>query len=137
MILDFTPDALIFDIDGVLLNVEKSFPEVIRAAVAECWSSVCGGVSDSGGYTDEHERVLKRHGAFNDDYDIAWVLLAMSAASGAAKLSEAFPSAEKLYSELESYSGDVPEWCVSRYADSVSRSYVREYCRRLYFGTDS
>lgn len=137
MILDFTPDALIFDIDGVLLNVEKSFPEVIRTAVRECWSSLCGGVYDFGGYSAEHERILKRHGAFNDDYDIAWVLLSMAAAGGESKLSEAFPSPDKLSSELESYSGNVPEWCVSRYGSFVSRSCVREYCRSLYFGTSS
>ena len=49
MLNNFTPDALIFDIDGVLLNVENSFPEVIRTAINECWESMCGGCADSGG----------------------------------------------------------------------------------------
>ena len=48
MLNNFTPDALIFDIDGVLLNVENSFPEVIRTAINECWESMCGGCADSG-----------------------------------------------------------------------------------------
>ena len=32
---EFKADALIFDIDGVLLDVTKSFPEVIRLAVVQ------------------------------------------------------------------------------------------------------
>ncbi len=33
MKIDFVPDAFIFDVDGVLLNVERSFPEVIRQGI--------------------------------------------------------------------------------------------------------
>ena len=103
-----TPDCLIFDVDGVLLDVSRSFPEVIRLCVFEGWEKFCGGVSDSGGYTAEYERLLKRHGGFNDDYDIAWVLLSISEASGAKKLSEAFPSFEKLEREISTFAaGDV------------------------------
>lgn len=78
----FKADTLIFDIDGVLLDVTGSFPEVIRQAVSTGWERFCGGASDVPGYNAGHERVLKRHGAFNDDYDIAWTLLSMAAASG-------------------------------------------------------
>ena len=136
MLNNFTPDALIFDIDGVLLNVENSFPEVIRTAINECWESMCGGCADSGGYTAEHERILKRHGAFNDDYDIAWVLLSMAAGKGIKKLSLAFPSEAELVSELQTYSGSVEEWCQSRYGNTVPRDAVRKYCYGLYGGTE-
>ena len=88
---NFKADALIFDIDGVLLDVARSFPEVIRQAVFGGWEKFCGGISDTPGYNAGHERVLKRHGAFNDDYDIAWTLLSMAAASGEKLLSKALP----------------------------------------------
>ena len=100
---EFKVDALIFDIDGVLLDVTGSFPEVIRQAVSTGWERFCGGASDVPGYNAGHERVLKRHGAFNDDYDIAWTLLSMAAASGEKLLSRALPSPKRLLSELESY----------------------------------
>lgn len=131
-----TPDCLIFDVDGVLLDVSRSFPEVIRLCVFEGWEKFCGGVSDSGGYTAEYERLLKRHGGFNDDYDIAWVLLSISEASGAKKLSEAFPSFEKLEREISTFAaGDVREWAAERYGSSVPRLAAREFCDALYAGT--
>ena len=33
----FSPDALIFDVDGVLLDVRKSFPEMIRRTITTLW----------------------------------------------------------------------------------------------------
>ena len=61
MKIDFVPDAFIFDVDGVLLNVERSFPEVIRRGLLKGWEAVCRGITDSVGYTSEHERIFKRH----------------------------------------------------------------------------
>lgn len=133
----FIPDALIFDVDGVLLNVEKSFPEVIRQGILKGWESICGGISDAGGYTAEHERILKRHGAFNDDYDIAWTLLSISAHTGKKKLSEAFPSPGKLISELHQFEGNVTSWVQARYGSIVPRTPVREMCAELYSGGES
>ncbi|MDL2298463.1 HAD family hydrolase [Synergistaceae bacterium OttesenSCG-928-D05] len=129
-----TPDALIFDIDGVLINVEKSFPEVIRLSVLRGWEKFCGGESDAPGYTPAHERILKRHGAFNDDYDIVWLLFSISAATGEKKLSRAFPSPEKLQSEISRFSGDLGAWVQERYGALVSRSAVRADCSALYTG---
>ena len=54
------PDLLIFDIDGVLLDVRRSFPEVIRGAVFEGWQRFCGGDSDCQVYDSAHERVMKK-----------------------------------------------------------------------------
>ena len=68
---EFKADALIFDIDGVLLDVTKSFPEVIRLCIVNGWEKFCGGAADCAGYGPEHEWVMKRHGSFNDDYDLA------------------------------------------------------------------
>jgi len=126
------PDALIFDIDGVLLDVRRSFPEVIRRCVLHGWEMFCGGVSDSEGYTQEHERILKRHGAFNDDYDIAWTLLCVCAYSGRKRLSEAFPSEDVLAEELKTFEGDVVSWVTCRYGGLVPRQSVRSFCAELY-----
>jgi len=130
----FRPDALIFDIDGVLIDVRKSFPEVIRISVLRGWEKFCDGESDAPGYTPAHERVLKRHGAFNDDYDIVWLLLSIAAASGEKKLSRAFPAADALEDEIRTFSGDMEEWVKKRYGENVPRTEVRSACSALYTG---
>lgn len=130
---NFRPDALIFDVDGVLLDVRESFPEVIRLSVLEGWEKHCGGVSDAPGYTPEHARILKRHGSFNDDYDIAWALLSMAAGTGGRALSQAFPSPERLASEVKTLDGDLVAWVASRYGDKAPRGEIRAMCARRYF----
>lgn len=131
-------DSLIFDVDGVLLNVEKSFPEVIRQGVLRGWTRFCGGERDCEGYGPGHEWVMKRHGAFNDDFDLTWALLSICAAAGPKKLSQAFPSPEKLAAEVATLRGDdVAAWVLSRYGDRVPRGAVRQMCAGLYQGTDA
>lgn len=126
------PDALIFDIDGVLLDVRRSFPEVIRQAVKAGWSDICGLDADCSVYGAEHERVMKRHGGFNDDFDLAWSLLCISVASGKKKLSEAFPSPEQLANEISDCAGNVAVWAERKYHSGVSRSAIHDLCHRLY-----
>ena len=126
-----TTRAFIFDVDGVLLDVRRSFPEVIRQAVIQMWRAR-GGTVDSDGYGPEHEFVLKRHGAFNDDYDIAWTLLSMAAASGSLKLSEAFPDARRLAEEIHTMDGPLAQWVSNRYGCGVPRDKTRAFCAELY-----
>jgi len=126
------PDLLIFDIDGVLLDVRRSFPEVIREAVSEGWQRFCGGDSDCQVYDSAHERVMKRHGGFNDDFDLAWALLEICCASGEKKLSRAFPSPEKLAAEVAGCQDDVPGWACERYGNLAPRDKVRSLCCELY-----
>ena len=129
---EFKADALIFDIDGVLLDVTKSFPEVIRRCVADGWEKFCGGVTDCAGYGPEHEWVMKRHGSFNDDYDLAWTLLSMAAASGEKLLSRALPSPERLTEELADFRAPLVEWVLSKYGGLAPRSESRAMCAELY-----
>ena len=129
---EFKADALIFDIDGVLLDVTKSFPEVIRRCVADGWEKFCGGVTDCAGYGPEHEWVMKRHGSFNDDYDLAWTLLSMAAASGEKLLSRALPSPERLTEELADFSAPLVGWVLGKYGGLVPRSESRAMCAELY-----
>ena len=136
MKINFMPDALIFDVDGVLLNVERSFPEVIRLGIQTGWETICGGKTDCAGYTADHEKIFKRHGSFNDDYDIAWTMLSIAASSGRNGLSEALPAPDRLNEELRTFSGNVISWISERYADPVPRDAVRKMCTELYFGTE-
>ncbi len=129
---DFKADALIFDIDGVLLDVTKSFPEVIRLGIVNGWEEFCGGESDCAGYGPGHEWVMKRHGSFNDDYDIAWTLLSMAAASGEKKLSRALPAPERLAEELQDFRAPLADWVRAKYGGLVRREESRAMCARLY-----
>lgn len=128
----FTADALIFDVDGVLLDVSGSFPEVIRRCVLAGWEKFCGGTADAPGYEAGHEWELKRHGGFNDDYDIAWTLLSIAAASGEKFLSKAMPTPEKLAEEIKDYNTPLEEWVRGKYGTSVPRDAVRSMCADLY-----
>ncbi len=128
----FVADAFIFDVDGVLLDVTESFHEVIRLAVETGWEKFCGGACDARGYGPGHAWVLKRHGSFNDDYDIVWTLLSMAKASGEKKLSLALPSPERLAEELRDLRAPLGEWLSARYGELPPRGPVRALCAELY-----
>ena len=60
---------LVLDVDGVLIEAERSFMEAVSRALAE----LAPGLS----WTDEHFRAFKRVGGFNNDFRLcsaAWVL---------------------------------------------------------------
>ena len=129
---NFKADALIFDIDGVLLDVTRSFPEVIREAVERGWTRFCGGQLDCAGYGPELEWVMKRHGGFNDDFDLAWTLLSIAASSGEKKLSRALPSPERLALELRDFREPLVDWVHEKYGSLVPRGETRAMCAKLY-----
>ncbi len=129
----FSPDALIFDVDGVLLDVRKSFPEMIRRTITTLWEKR-GGEADSEGYNSEYEWVLKRHGFFNDDYIIPWVLLCMALASGEKKLSLALPSPARLADMIKNSGSDVEEWTRRNFGDEIKLLTVQEEGWGLYAG---
>lgn len=128
----FKADALIFDVDGVLLDVTRSFPEVIRLAVERGWERFCGGAQDCAGYGPALEWVMKRHGGFNDDFDLAWTLLSIAASSGEKKLSRALPSPERLADELRDFREPLVDWVRGKYGEAVPRGEVRAMCAKLY-----
>lgn len=128
-------DCLIFDIDGVLLDTRNSFLAVIERAVEEGWRRE-GGDADCPGYSDGFQRIFKRHGSFNDDYDIVWYLLLTALSSGEKKLSDALPSVEALERDLADCAGDCVPWIAKRLGDRVNRSDVRSLCARLYLGDE-
>ena len=129
-------DCLVFDVDGVLIETGASFPLVIRLCVQQEWTRI--GDCDAPGYSDALNTVLKRHGSFNDDYDIAWVLLNVSAArlDGTKKLSRALPSPDALRGIVATCDGDCVAWLRANYKEAFPLGEVRARCERLYFGTD-
>ena len=62
-------ELLVLDVDGVLIEADRSFMEAVSRALAE----LVPGLS----WTDEHFRAFKRVGGFNNDFRLcsaAWVL---------------------------------------------------------------
>ncbi|MDE3246776.1 MAG: aminotransferase class I/II-fold pyridoxal phosphate-dependent enzyme, partial [Acidobacteriota bacterium] len=60
---------LVLDVDGVLIDAERSFMEAVSRALAELVPGLA--------WTDEHFRAFKRLGGFNNDFRLAaaaWVL---------------------------------------------------------------
>ncbi|MDR1944108.1 MAG: HAD family hydrolase [Synergistaceae bacterium] len=127
------PDCLIFDVDGVLVEAGSSFPETIRTTVEGEWKRA-GFAVDADGYTSRHNDILKRHGSFNDDYDIAWILLNIMAWRGGRKLSESLPDAEELEKIIAGCEGDCAAWALAAFPEAFGRAEIREICVRTYFG---
>lgn len=127
-------DLLVFDIDGVLLDTSKSFPEVIRLAVIEGFERFCGGISDFPCPIDEHFRIFKREGHFNDDYNISWTLACMAAAKGSSLLSECFPKPEEVEEALKSFKEPLREWVTQTFTNKIPYAEYRELCSELYRG---
>lgn len=132
-------DLLVFDVDGVLIDTRASYPSVIRSAIQWGWTFMIGGKTNCTGFTMDHFRISKRHPGFNDDYDIAWVLLTVAAASarlsGDMSLSRSMPSPGKWESILEEFpSSAIVEHARSRYGDLVDRNDLRSLCEEMYLG---
>ncbi len=133
------PDSFIFDVDGVLINVRRSYPEVIREGIRLGWHHLLGRKDVlSSPFCDEHLRVTKRHPGFNDDYDIAWAFLAAAASSGKTSLDEAFPSPKDWERTLNSCprDKDIAPWVIASFGNGPSREETRRLCEELYFGSD-
>lgn len=120
----------------MLIETERSFPAVIRACVEREWQAA-GMTVDAPGYTDAHNAVLKRHGSFNDDYDIAWTLLCIAARRSSTMgpmLSCAMPDADELADIVASCGADSVEWTRALFAPRFDRASTRARCIDLYFG---
>ncbi|MDR2780028.1 MAG: HAD family hydrolase [Synergistaceae bacterium] len=129
------PDCLVFDVDGVLIESRESYQETIRKIVEREWD-MSGFTVDRRGYSPELNRVLKNHGAFNDDYDIAWTLLNIAAAGGREKLSEALPQPETLAHLIADCGNDCVDWLPRRCENRYDRLRIRQLGRAFYAGAD-
>jgi phosphoglycolate phosphatase-like HAD superfamily hydrolase len=130
---NFSPDCLIFDVDGVLIESSRSYPETVRIAVEREWEKA-GFVSDAPGYSERHNRIFKRHGGFNDDTHIAWALLNIMASKGSARLSECFPTAGEVEDIISGCEGDAVAWLRRRFKEMFSLAPVARTCMKIYYG---
>jgi phosphoglycolate phosphatase-like HAD superfamily hydrolase len=134
---DFSPDCLIFDVDGVLIDTSESYPEMVRRAVETEWEAA-GFSADAPGYSMPLNSVFKHHGGFNDDTHIAWGLLNIIAPENSGgstdKLSELIPSPDELEGIIRSCGLDPARWIRGNFKEKFPLAQVRDRCSRIYFG---
>jgi phosphoglycolate phosphatase-like HAD superfamily hydrolase len=134
---DFSPDCLIFDVDGVLIDSSASYPEMVRRAVEAEWKAA-GFFADAPGYSSRLNSVFKRHGGFNDDINIAWGLLNIIApensGGGTDKLSELTPSPDELEGIIRPCGIDPVRWIRGNFKEKFWLGQVRDTCLGIYFG---
>ena len=129
------PDCLIFDVDGVLISSRDTFVELVRLLVEEEWEKA-GNLADAPGYSQAMNRVLKAHGSFNEDYEIAWVLLNIASSRGTDKLSEGLPSTEQMREIISDCQGPCYEWLPARFAIKFDLEHIRGLGIDMYTGDD-
>lgn len=111
---------------------------MIAIAVETLWASR-GGVADCPGYSREFGVVLKRHGSFNDDYDIAWMLLNLAAfrTGGTGSLAAALPAADELARITAACTdGNCVAWARNAFGETYAREETRGICAAIYIGED-
>lgn len=131
--------ALIFDVDGVLVDTSRSFPNVVFTAI-QWWSKYKLNLQvDCRPFGKEHYKVTKNHPSFNDDYDIAWAFLAFLASKRIKRLSESRISPLEWGNILSSCKqGDPIPWVLSMFGSDIpKREEVRKLCEEIYFGSNT
>lgn len=68
------PDAVIFDVDGVLVDVRGSFLDAVKRAVQHAVVEESGARDDAPLVDDDVIATFKRAGGFNNDWDLAHAL---------------------------------------------------------------
>lgn len=131
------PDLAVFDVDGVLVDSSRSYPEAIARSLLWAWTRVLGRIPDGEGFTEAHFAASKTHPAFNDDYDIAWALINCAAGSESELLSEALPTAAEWSALIAECPVDcMTEWARESFSEKVPREAVGRVCEEMYFGGD-
>lgn len=81
---DFAParplDTVVFDVDGVLIDVRGSYRRVVGEVAAFAVERLYGLRPSEPLVSDEDVGAFKRAGGFNDDWDLAYALTALSLA---------------------------------------------------------
>ncbi len=130
-----TRRALIFDVDGVLVDTDRSFPNVVITAI-QWWSRFRLGVkTDAQPFTRAHYDITKKHGSFNDDYTIAWTFLSRVAALGKRRLSECRLGPGRWRQVISTCrTADPVPWVVETYGKQIPLKELRDLCDEIYFG---
>ncbi len=128
--------GIVFDVDGVLVDTSRSFPEVVSGAVNFCARSIPGLESVPLTFSKEHYVKAKLHPMFNDDYDIAWTFLCWAASNPASISLEGRADPEEWGSAIAKCMLDPILWVPQVFGPVVDRNAVRETCEEMYFGDD-
>ena len=137
-IIDHGDDyCLIFDVDNVLIDTDRSFPWVIRTSIQWLWKFYLNRDIDCIAFTWEHFRTIKGFPQFNDDYDIAWFLINAAATRNIRSLRESFPHIDEIVNILTDFGEeDVQLWVKNLYGETVPRRLTRKLCAELYYGSE-
>ncbi len=129
-------DGLIFDVDGVLLDVSCSYFPMMQETLRILSETFPDATHDPETFSRAHLHVVKQHPAFNDDYDIPWAFLAFWGWSRR-KGQQPPPDARDWKNALSSCPAEsvqALEWIRHQWGEVVPREQVRLLCDRLYFG---
>ncbi len=135
------PDALIFDVDGVLVDANDTYLKVIQKALETFLKGVGTTASGEKCFTLFQYRSAKGHPSFNDDYDLAWfglaALLEFREFSGFSQ-EEAPELPEEIWTNLlkECPRKETLSWLDRRFPRSPSREDIRTLCEEIYFGEE-
>ncbi|MEA3283815.1 MAG: HAD family hydrolase [Synergistota bacterium] len=132
-------DCIIFDVDGVLMNTDKSFPKVIKTAIPRIWEGLLGRKIDVNPFSQRHFETSKQFSLLNDDYDICWGLVSLAASKGKESLEESFPSPwewEETMKKIESSGLTLVAWMEENLDSTAPYDETRRCCEELYFGSD-
>ncbi len=105
-------DLLIFDMDGVLIDVSRSYRQTIRKTTGLYLKSVLGFENGEKWVTEEEVSLFKMAGGFNNDWDLtSGILLYLVSLSGLppCKTRERFLHIQEAISSLREKSGRFPK----------------------------
>ena len=129
--------CLIFDVDNVLIDTDRSFPWVIRTSIQWLWRFYLKRDIDCIAFTWEHFRTIKGFPQFNDDYDIAWFLINAAASRNIKSLRKSFPHIDEIETILTNFrEKDVQLWVKDFYGETVPRKLTRKLCAEIYYGRE-
>lgn len=128
--------GIVFDVDGVLVDTSRSFPEVVSGAVNFCARFTPGLESVPLTFSKEHYIKAKINPMFNDDYDIAWTFLSWAASNIASISREGRTDPEEWGSAIGKCMLDPLIWVPQVFGPVVDRNAVRKTCEEMYFGDD-
>ncbi len=126
-------DLLVFDIDGVLLDVTHSFPLVINKVIKQTLDKFCLTCSELP-YGEQEEKFLKLHGGFNDDWDIALFLANIALKKKQTNYICQFynPTLEEIKEASADHYFPTEKWITDKFGTIINRDNLRAMCDELY-----
>lgn len=146
--------GIVFDIDGVLLDVSKSFREAISYTTQYYFTDILGWDKGPGLITLEETQLFKMAGGFNNDWDLTDIVILFYLAKAAGHpeiedlgtLRSAAPSLQKYVDSVQREGGgmqageeialrSLSSETVAKVKDSWNRTKIRRIFQEYYAGT--